>query len=124
MTLKATAFAPSRPRRWHSGVCLIEPELFRGYDSKVFNQEIELLHDLEPFEVAEVRIQFVKFKKILRVGVRPLCGGSQYVRYYGSFMGGIESLPQIDIYLINLTRFCFLRVVPSKFLCACATVLQ
>ncbi|KAJ7077160.1 fatty acid synthase [Mycena belliarum] len=39
----------------HAGVRLIEPELFRGYDpkKKVFNQEIELIHDLEPIEVAE-----------------------------------------------------------------------
>ncbi|KAJ7285205.1 fatty acid synthase [Mycena rebaudengoi] len=36
----------------HAGVRLIEPELFRGYDpkKKVFNQEIELIHDLEPIE--------------------------------------------------------------------------
>ncbi|KAJ7769033.1 fatty acid synthase, partial [Mycena olivaceomarginata] len=39
----------------HAGVRLIEPELFRGYDpkKKVFNQEIELIHDLEAIEVAE-----------------------------------------------------------------------
>ncbi|KAJ7502466.1 putative fatty-acid synthase complex protein [Mycena galericulata] len=39
----------------HAGVRLIEPELFRGYDpkKKVFNQEIELIHDLERIEVAE-----------------------------------------------------------------------
>lgn len=30
-----------------------EPELFRGYDpnKKIFNQEVELIHDLEPIEV-------------------------------------------------------------------------
>lgn len=41
---------------------LTEPELFRGYDpnKKVFNQEIELIHDLEPVEVAESEAQ--KFK--------------------------------------------------------------
>ncbi|KAF9267936.1 fatty acid synthase [Marasmius fiardii PR-910] len=46
----------------HSGVRLIEPELFRGYDpkKKVFNQEIELIHDLEPIEVTETEAQ--KFK--------------------------------------------------------------
>ncbi|KAF6759889.1 fatty acid synthetase alpha subunit [Ephemerocybe angulata] len=46
----------------HAGVRLIEPELFRGYnpDKKVFNQEIELLHDLEPIEVSESEAQ--KFK--------------------------------------------------------------
>ncbi|KAF7312560.1 Fatty acid synthase subunit alpha [Mycena indigotica] len=46
----------------HAGVRLIEPELFRGYDphKKVFNQEIELLHDLEPVEVTESEAK--KFK--------------------------------------------------------------
>ncbi|GLB40343.1 putative protein with domain of unknown function (DUF1729) [Lyophyllum shimeji] len=46
----------------HAGIRLIEPELFRGYDpnKKVFNQEIELTHDLEPIEVAESEAQ--KFK--------------------------------------------------------------
>lgn len=46
----------------HAGVRLIEPELFRGYDpkKKVFNQEIELIHDLEPIEVA--RSEAEKFK--------------------------------------------------------------
>lgn len=40
-----------------------EPELFRGYDPKhkVFNQEIELTHDLEPLEVSDV--EAAKFKK-------------------------------------------------------------
>ncbi|RDX41185.1 hypothetical protein OH76DRAFT_1502742 [Lentinus brumalis] len=73
----------------HAGVRLIEPELFRGYDpkKKVFNQEIELLH--EPFEVSQVEAGkfkhehgdkcdiwagdgdqwFVKFKKGARVFV-------------------------------------------------------
>ena len=39
-----------------------EPELFRGYDpnKKVFNQEIELIHDLEPIEVSDSEAQ--KFK--------------------------------------------------------------
>ncbi|KAF4614083.1 hypothetical protein D9613_007929 [Agrocybe pediades] len=39
----------------HGGVRLIEPELFRGYDptKKVFNQEVELIHDLEPIEVSD-----------------------------------------------------------------------
>ncbi|RXK40210.1 hypothetical protein M231_02484 [Tremella mesenterica] len=37
----------------HSGIRLIEPDLFYGYDPerKVFHQEIELNHDLEPIEV-------------------------------------------------------------------------
>ncbi|KAJ7502465.1 hypothetical protein B0H11DRAFT_2363002 [Mycena galericulata] len=39
----------------HAGVRLIERELFRGYDpqKQVFNPETELIHDLEPIEVAE-----------------------------------------------------------------------
>lgn len=38
-----------------------EPELFRGYNpKKVFNQEVELIHDLEPIEVAEA--EAAKFK--------------------------------------------------------------
>ncbi|TFK33214.1 fatty acid synthase [Crucibulum laeve] len=46
----------------HAGVRLIEPELFRGYDpkKKVFNQEIELIHDLEAIEVSDSEAQ--KFK--------------------------------------------------------------
>ncbi|EJD06870.1 fatty acid synthase [Fomitiporia mediterranea MF3/22] len=38
----------------HAGVRLIEPELLDGYDpkKKTFNQEIELIHDLEPLEVS------------------------------------------------------------------------
>ncbi|KAF8816250.1 hypothetical protein BYT27DRAFT_7208447 [Phlegmacium glaucopus] len=43
----------------HAGICLIEPELFRGSDpNKVFNQEIELIHDLvEPIEVSDLNLQ-------------------------------------------------------------------
>ncbi|EEB89578.1 hypothetical protein MPER_12305, partial [Moniliophthora perniciosa FA553] len=46
----------------HAGVRLIEPELFRGYDpkKKVFHQEVELIHELEPIEVDESEAQ--KFK--------------------------------------------------------------
>ena len=41
----------------------LEPELWRGYDpkKKVFNQEVELVHDLEAFEVAEADAE--KFEK-------------------------------------------------------------
>ncbi|THH15787.1 hypothetical protein EW146_g4747 [Bondarzewia mesenterica] len=77
--------------REHAGVRLIEPELFRGYDPKrkVFNQEIELTHDLEALEVSEDEATkfknehgekcdawageggqwFVKFKKGVRIFV-------------------------------------------------------
>lgn len=46
----------------HSGIRLIEPELFNGYDpkKKTFYQEIQLNHDLEPLEVSEVEAR--KFK--------------------------------------------------------------
>jgi fatty acid synthase subunit alpha len=68
-----------------------EPELFRGYDpkKKVFNQEVELTHDLEALEVSDAEAQkykhehgdkcdiwageegqwFVKFKKGARIFV-------------------------------------------------------
>ncbi|KAH7884386.1 hypothetical protein F5I97DRAFT_1968464 [Phlebopus sp. FC_14] len=48
----------------HAGVRLIEPELFRGYDpkKKVFNQEIELIHDLEPIEVAQSEAEKFKYE--------------------------------------------------------------
>ncbi|KAJ7917113.1 hypothetical protein B0H13DRAFT_2444648 [Mycena leptocephala] len=39
----------------HTQIHKTEPELFRGYNpkKKAFNQEIKLIHDLEPIEVAE-----------------------------------------------------------------------
>ncbi|KAG2125842.1 hypothetical protein BD769DRAFT_1668647 [Suillus cothurnatus] len=48
----------------HAGVRLIEPELFRGYDpkKKVFNQEIELVHDLEAIEVAQSEAEKFKYE--------------------------------------------------------------
>ncbi|KAF8271214.1 fatty acid synthase [Lactarius quietus] len=47
----------------HAGVRFFEPELFRGYDPKhkVFNSEVELIHDLEPLEVSDSDAE--KFKK-------------------------------------------------------------
>ncbi|KAI0264369.1 fatty acid synthase [Gloeopeniophorella convolvens] len=47
----------------HAGVRFFEPELFRGYDPKhkIFNSEVELIHDLEPLEVADTDAE--KFKK-------------------------------------------------------------
>jgi fatty acid synthase subunit beta len=48
----------------HAGVRLIEPELFHGYNpnKKIFQQEIELVHDLEPIEVSQVEAE--KFKHL------------------------------------------------------------
>jgi fatty acid synthase subunit alpha len=42
----------------------IEPELFRGYtpNKKVFNQEVELINDLEPIEVAEAEAEKFKYE--------------------------------------------------------------
>ena len=41
-----------------------EPELFRGYnpEKKIFNQEVELIHDLEPIEVAEAEAEKFKYQ--------------------------------------------------------------
>jgi fatty acid synthase subunit beta len=41
-----------------------EPELFRGYNpnKKVFNQEVELSHDLEPIEVAGAEAKKFKYE--------------------------------------------------------------
>jgi hypothetical protein len=38
--------------------------LFRGYNSnkKVFNQEVELIHGLEPIEVAEAEVEKFKYE--------------------------------------------------------------
>ncbi|KZP00458.1 fatty acid synthase [Calocera viscosa TUFC12733] len=46
----------------HSGIRLIEPELFKGYDpkKKIAYQEIQMNYDLEPLEVAEA--DAAKFK--------------------------------------------------------------
>ncbi|KAH9856627.1 fatty acid synthase [Lenzites betulinus] len=48
----------------HAGVRMIEPELLSGYDpkKKVFNQEIEILHDLEPFEADQTDAEKYKYE--------------------------------------------------------------
>ncbi|KAI0033531.1 fatty acid synthase [Vararia minispora EC-137] len=67
----------------HSGVRLIEPELFRGYDPnhKVFNQEIELTHDLEPLEVAEAEAERFKREHGDRCDTWAGEGGQWYVKF-------------------------------------------
>ncbi|OBZ72636.1 Fatty acid synthase subunit alpha [Grifola frondosa] len=67
----------------HAGVRLIEPELFRGYDpkKKVFNQEIELLHDLEPFEVAEVEAEKFKYEHGDKCDIWAGEGGQWFVKF-------------------------------------------
>jgi fatty acid synthase subunit alpha len=55
----------SRPNLYWSIMNLLtEPELFRGYDpkKKVFNQEIELVHDLEAIEVAQSEAEKFKYE--------------------------------------------------------------
>lgn len=47
-----------------AGIRLIEPELFRGYDpkKKTFNQEIQLIHDLEAFEASQTEAEKFKYE--------------------------------------------------------------
>ncbi|KAI0685962.1 fatty acid synthase [Cytidiella melzeri] len=67
----------------HAGVRLIEPELFRGYDPnrKVFNQEVELLHDLEPFEASESDAQRYKHEHREKCDVWAVEGGQWFVKF-------------------------------------------
>ncbi|KAI0342734.1 fatty acid synthase [Trametopsis cervina] len=67
----------------HAGIRLIEPELFRGYDpnKKVFNQEVELLHDLEPFEASETDAQRYKYEHGDKCDTWALEGGQWFVKF-------------------------------------------
>ncbi|KAI0749711.1 fatty acid synthase [Daedaleopsis nitida] len=67
----------------HAGVRLIEPDLFRGYDpkKKVFNQEIELLHDLEPFEASQVDADKFKYEHGDKCDVWAGEGGQWFVKF-------------------------------------------
>jgi 3-oxoacyl-ACP reductase-like protein len=49
---------------FYSCVPTTEPELFRSYNpnKKVFNQEVELIHDLEPIEVAGAEAEKFKYE--------------------------------------------------------------
>ena len=60
-----------------------EPELFRGYDpkKKVFNQEIELAHDLEPIEVAESEAQKFKLQHGDKCDIWLGEGGQWFVKF-------------------------------------------
>jgi fatty acid synthase subunit beta len=44
--------------------CFAEPELFRGYNpnKKVFNQEVEFIHNLEPIKVTEAEAEKFKYE--------------------------------------------------------------
>ncbi|KAI0787467.1 fatty acid synthase [Fomes fomentarius] len=67
----------------HAGVRLIEPELFRGYDpkKKVFNQEIELLHDLEPFEASQIDADKFKYEHGDKCDIWAGEGGQWFVKF-------------------------------------------
>ncbi|CAL1716945.1 unnamed protein product [Somion occarium] len=67
----------------HAGVRLIEPELFKGYDpnKKVFHQEIELIHDLEPFEAAQVEAEKFKYEHGDKCNIWAGEGGQWFVKF-------------------------------------------
>ncbi|KAF9490473.1 fatty acid synthetase alpha subunit [Pleurotus eryngii] len=67
----------------HAGIRLIEPELFRGYDpnKKVFNQEIELIHDLEAIEVSESEAQKFKYQHGEKCDIWAGKDGSWFVKF-------------------------------------------
>ncbi|CAE6460687.1 unnamed protein product [Rhizoctonia solani] len=66
----------------HSGIRLIEPELFKGYDpkKKVFHQEIELNHDLEPLEVSETEARKFKLEHGDKVDIWAQDSGEYFVK--------------------------------------------
>ncbi|KAI0649410.1 fatty acid synthase [Trametes meyenii] len=67
----------------HAGIRLIEPELFRGYDpkKKIFNQEIEILHDFEPFEAAEADAEKFKHEHGDKCDIWAGEGGQWFVKF-------------------------------------------
>ncbi|KAG8694164.1 3-oxoacyl-[acyl-carrier-protein] synthase, partial [Ceratobasidium sp. 395] len=66
----------------HAGIRLIEPELFKGYDpkKKVFHQEIELNHDLEPLEVSEAEARKFKLEHGDKCDIWAQDSGEYYVK--------------------------------------------
>ncbi|KIY43927.1 fatty acid synthase [Fistulina hepatica ATCC 64428] len=67
----------------HAGIRLIEPELFRGYDPKrkVFHQEVELIHDLEPIEIAEDEAQRFKLQHGEKCDIWAGEGGQWFAKF-------------------------------------------
>jgi 3-oxoacyl-(acyl-carrier-protein) synthase len=61
----------------------IEPELFRGYDpkKKVFHQEVELIHDLEPIEVSEEEAGKYKHQHGEKCDIWAGEGGQWFVKF-------------------------------------------
>ncbi|KAI5122922.1 hypothetical protein M0805_007600 [Coniferiporia weirii] len=66
----------------HAGVRLIEPELLGGYDplNKTFNQEVQLIHDLEPLEVAAEEAQRFKHEHKDKCDIWAADGGEWFVK--------------------------------------------
>ena len=62
---------------------LLEPELFKGYDpkKKVFHQEVELLHDLEPFESAQADAEKFKYEHGDKCDVWAAGEGQWFVKF-------------------------------------------
>ena len=60
-----------------------EPELFRGYDpkKKVFNQEVELIHDLEPIEVAKSEAEKFKYEHAEKCDIWAGEGDQWFVKF-------------------------------------------
>ncbi|WVQ81977.1 hypothetical protein IAT38_004104 [Cryptococcus sp. DSM 104549] len=67
----------------HSGIRLIEPELFWGYDpnKKSLHQEIELNHDLEPLEVAAEEAARFKLEQGDKVDIWAQPSGEWFVKF-------------------------------------------
>jgi fatty acid synthase subunit alpha len=64
-------------------VSTAEPELFHGYNpnKKVFNQEIELIRDLEPIEVAKAEAEKFKYEHGDKCDVWTGEGGQWFVKF-------------------------------------------
>ena len=62
---------------------ITEPEIFAGYDplNKTFNQEIELIHDLEPFEASEVEAEKFKYEHGDKCDIWAAEGGQWFVKF-------------------------------------------
>jgi len=67
----------------HTGIRLIEPELFGGYDPKKkgFTQEIELQHDLEPIEASQEDADRFKREHGEKVDVYTDDGSKYFVKF-------------------------------------------
>jgi 3-oxoacyl-ACP reductase-like protein len=66
----------------HTGIRVVEPELFRGYDParKGFQQEIEILHDMEPMDVSAEEADKYRREHGDKVDVWAAPSGGMYVQ--------------------------------------------